>query len=113
MTGSISIVGGGLAATIACAEKGLRVTLYEAHRTLGGRARSTEPPYVANDGTHVFYSDGERFRWLARRCLVQPFTRPTLRELAGARFRYGGRVHGLPPAGLVRMVTHPRVGGTG
>ncbi len=104
----ITIVGGGLAgltAAIACAEKGMRVTLYEAHRTLGGRARSTEPPYVANEGTHVFYSDGEPFRWLARRRLVQPFTRPTLRELARARFRYGDRLRAVPPGGLVRMVT--------
>jgi phytoene dehydrogenase-like protein len=107
MTAHITVVGGGLAgltAAIACAEKGMRVTLYEAHRTLGGRARSTERPYVANDGNHVFYADGEPFRWLARRRLVQPFTRPTLRELARARFRSGDRLRALPPAALARMV---------
>src|SRR5207302_1876984 len=63
MTTHVTVVGGGLAgltAAIACAEKGARVTLYEAHRTLGGRARSTEAPYVANDGTHAFYADGGR-----------------------------------------------------
>lgn len=108
MTTHVTVVGGGLAgltAAIACAETGARVTLYEAHRTLGGRARSTEPPYVANDGTHAFYSDGEPFRWLARRGLVQPFTRPTVRELRLARFRHEGRLRAVPPAGLVRMIS--------
>ena len=45
MTNSITIVGGGVAgltAAIACAERGLGVTLHEAHRTLGGRAMSTD-----------------------------------------------------------------------
>src|SRR5256885_16645632 len=108
MTTHVTVVGGGLAgltAAIACAEKGARVTLHEAHRTLGGRARSTEAPYVANDGTHAFYSDGEPFRWLAQRRLVQPFSRPTLRELRLARFRQGDRLRAVPPAGGIRMIS--------
>jgi len=108
----ITIVGGGLAgltAAIACAERGLAVTLYEAHGTLGGRARSSAAPYVANDGTHVFYADGEPYQWLARRGLVGPTTRPTLRELARARFRHGDRLHALPPGPLVRMLTRRRL----
>ncbi|MDG4798116.1 NAD(P)-binding protein [Micromonospora sp. WMMD1082] len=112
MTRNITVIGGGLAgltAAIACAENGSTVTLHEAHRTLGGRARSTTAPYVANDGPHVLYSDGEPFRWLARRGLVRPFTRPDLRALARARFRHHDRLHGLPPAGLRRMLVRRRL----
>jgi flavin-dependent dehydrogenase len=49
----ITVVGGGLAgmvAAITAAEQGAKVHLYEAHQSLGGRARSTPPPFVANDG---------------------------------------------------------------
>ncbi|WP_432985908.1 FAD-dependent oxidoreductase [Dactylosporangium sp. CA-233914] len=112
MRQSITIVGGGLAgltAAIAAAEQGLDVTLYEAHRTLGGRARSTPAPYVANDGTHVLYSDGEPFRWLAARGLVQPCSRPAPGELARFRFRHGGRVRATPPLALLRALAHRRV----
>jgi len=112
MTTHITIVGGGLAgltAAIACAENGLRVTLHEAHHELGGRARSTSGPYVANDGTHALYSDGEPFRWLARRRLVQPCARPTMRELAKARFRYGDRLRAVPPSALLRMLSRRSV----
>jgi phytoene dehydrogenase-like protein len=108
MTAHITVVGGGLAglaAAVACAEAGARVTLYEAHHALGGRAQSTEPPYVANDGTHVFYADGEPFRWLERRGFVQPFTKPTLAEVARFRFRHQGRLRALPPRSLLRAAT--------
>jgi phytoene dehydrogenase-like protein len=109
MTSHITVVGGGLAgltAAIACAEAGRRVTLHEAHQTLGGRAQSTEPPFVANDGTHVFYSDGEPFRWLKRHGFVQPFTQPTPAELARFRFRYRDRLQVMPPRALLRMVVN-------
>ncbi len=112
MTEHISVIGGGLAgltAAIACAESGSTVTLYEAHRTLGGRARSTTAPYVANDGPHVFYSDGEPFQWLDRRGLARPFTRLTLRALARSRFRHGDRLRPVPPASLLRMLTRRRL----
>jgi phytoene dehydrogenase-like protein len=107
MTSHITVVGGGLAgltAAVACAEAGAQVTLHEAHQTLGGRAQSTEPPFVANDGTHVFYSDGESFCWLQRRGFVQPFTKPTPAELARFRFRYRDRLHAMPPRALLRMI---------
>jgi phytoene dehydrogenase-like protein len=112
MTTHVNIVGGGLAgltAAIACAEHGLKVSLYEAHSSLGGRARSSTGPYVANDGTHVFYSDGEPFRWLARCGLVQPFTRPTLREIAGLRLRHNGRLRAVPPGPVLRMMARRRL----
>ncbi|WP_433242092.1 NAD(P)-binding protein [Streptosporangium sp. CA-135522] len=111
MTREISIIGGGLAgltAAIACAEGGARVTVHEAHRTLGGRARSTAAPYVANDGTHVFYSDGEPWRWMAARGLVGPFRRPALGEIAKARFRHDDRLTARPPWSLVRAITTGR-----
>ncbi|MFJ2032762.1 phytoene desaturase family protein [Streptosporangium sp. NPDC087985] len=111
MTSEITIIGGGLAgltAAIACAEGGARVTVHEAHRTLGGRARSTAAPYIANDGTHVFYSDGEPWRWMAARGLVQPFRRPTLGELVRFRFRHGDRLTSAPPWPLMRAITAKR-----
>jgi cation diffusion facilitator CzcD-associated flavoprotein CzcO len=57
----VTVIGGGLGglvAAIRCAEQGLPVTLHEARRQLGGRARSTGPPFVANDGPHGLYADG-------------------------------------------------------
>ncbi|WP_329084381.1 MULTISPECIES: phytoene desaturase family protein [unclassified Streptosporangium] len=108
----ITIVGGGLAgltAAIACAEGGARVTLHEAHREPGGRARSTAAPYVANDGTHVFYSDGEPWRWLAARGLVRPYTRLTPGMLARSRFRHGGRLSGMPPLSLLKALARRRL----
>ncbi|MBB4936363.1 phytoene dehydrogenase-like protein [Streptosporangium album] len=111
MTQKITIIGGGLAgltAAIACAEGGARVTVHEAHRALGGRARSTAAPYVANDGPHVFYSDGEPWRWMAARGLVQPFRRPALGELARFRFRHGYRLTSAPPWPLVKAITTRR-----
>jgi phytoene dehydrogenase-like protein len=107
----ITVIGGGLAgltAAIACAEGGAQVTLYEAHEALGGRARSTARPYVANDGPHAFYSDGAPWRWLAARGLVRPYARPGWRALWRARFRWQG-TPGLPPGPLLRMVSHRRL----
>ncbi|MFD8529615.1 NAD(P)-binding protein [Streptosporangium canum] len=111
MTQEITIVGGGLAgltAAIACAEGGARVTVHEAHRTLGGRARSTAAPYIANDGTHVFYSDGAPWRWMAARGLVQPFRRPAPGMLARLRFRHGDRLTAKPPWALLGAIVARR-----
>ncbi|MFE3458567.1 phytoene desaturase family protein [Nocardiopsis aegyptia] len=99
----LTVVGGGLAgltAAIAGAEKGAHVTLFEAHPTLGGRARSTPAPYVANEGPHVLYSDSAPFSWLAKRGLLPPLRRISPRALAGSRVRFRGRL-GAPPAGLL------------
>jgi flavin-dependent dehydrogenase len=75
----LTVVGGGLAglvASIACAEAGAQVHLYEAHATLGGRARSTPPPFIAQDGPHVLYDDGLLWAWLAERDLNGPAAHP-------------------------------------
>ena len=77
-------------ASIACAEAGAKVRLYEAHATLGGRARSTPPPFITNDGPHVLYDDAPLWAWLAERHLSDPAARPPLGALAGFRFRRRG-----------------------
>ncbi|WP_087102375.1 NAD(P)-binding protein [Nocardiopsis sp. JB363] len=107
----LNVVGGGLAgltAAIAGAERGAEVTLFESHATLGGRARSTDPPYVANDGPHVLYSDGAPYVWLKRRGLIPPSKALPLRATLGVRWRYRGRVGG-PPAGVLRAATRRRL----
>ena len=66
----LQIIGGGLGGLVAAveaAERGAAVRLLEAHDTLGGRARTSPPPYVAHEGPHVLYSDGPTWAWLARR----------------------------------------------
>jgi hypothetical protein len=107
----INIVGGGIAGLVAanaCAEAGVQVTLREAHHTLGGRARTTAAPYIAHEGTHVFYSDGPPWRWLTERGLVGPSARVSWREIKGVRLRRDGALRMTPPADLVRMVTDRR-----
>src|SRR4051812_4146814 len=97
----ITVVGGGLAglvAAITAAEAGAVVDLHEAHPMLGGRARSTQGPYVANLGPHVVYCDGPLWAWLDERRLTRPFRKPPMH---GLRFRHGGRIHRTPPAGMV------------
>jgi monoamine oxidase len=104
---TITVVGGGLAgltAAIACAEQGASVVLHEAHSTLGGRARSTPAPYIANDGTHAFY-DGAPWRSLATRDLVQPAARLGVRQMVQLRIRNGGKLRRTPPASVTAMVT--------
>ena len=105
----LTIVGGGLAglvAAIASAETGARVRLYEAHQTLGGRARSSGPPYIAQDGPHVLYDNGPLWAWLAERELIGPAARTPIGALAAFRFRRQGRLRRLPHAGIVRLLAH-------
>ena len=104
----ITVVGGGLAglvAAITCAEGGATVELFEAHRFLGGRARSAEGPFVANLGPHVLYSDGPFWSWLAERGLVGDEPR---NPLGGFRIRYRGELRRTPPATLVRALAAVR-----
>jgi phytoene dehydrogenase-like protein len=103
----VTVVGGGLAgmvAAIAAAEQGAKVHLYEAHQTLGGRARSTPPPFIANDGPHALYDNGEFWPWLAERDLIARPARVPLGALAGFRFRWQGRLRHRPPAAVLRLL---------
>lgn len=97
----ITVIGGGLAgliAAITCAEGGANVRLIEAHRELGGRARSTDGPYKANLGPHAIYTGGVLWDWLTTRDLMPPLARPLL---TGVRFHYDGAVHRTPPLSLI------------
>jgi phytoene dehydrogenase-like protein len=99
--GEITVIGGGVAgltAAITCAEGGAEVRLFEAHETLGGRARSTEAPYKANLGPHAIYKGGVLWDWLSRRGLMPPLAKP---PLTGVRFHYEGAVHRTPPLSLI------------
>jgi len=97
----ITVIGGGVAgltAAITCAERGAPVRLFEAHETLGGRARSSDGPYKANLGPHAIYTGGVLWEWLTARNLMPPLARPLL---TGVRFRYEGAVHRTPPLSLI------------
>lgn len=105
------MIGGGLAglvASIAAAEAGARVRLYEAHSTLGGRARTSPPPYVAHDGPHVLYADGPLWAWLREREVLGDAPGVPLRVAAVSYFRHDGRLHRRPPLPLIRMLTTGR-----
>jgi hypothetical protein len=93
---AIAVIGGGLAGLIAaieCAEAGAPVTLYEAQGLLGGRARSTDGPYIANLGPHALYSDGATWRWLSARRLTGSARRS---PLTGTTFRLRGERRSFP-----------------
>jgi phytoene dehydrogenase-like protein len=103
----ITVVGGGFAgltAAITCAEAGAHVTLYEAHDTLGGRARTTEGAYRTNEGPHAFYASGPHWTWLTQRGLTGPLAKTPPRDGARPRFRYGGRLRRMPPLGVMRLL---------
>jgi len=100
----ITVVGGGLGglvAAISCAEGGARVRLLEAHRQLGGRARSSTGPFRANLGPHVVYDDGPLWTWLVERGLAGDEPRSPVR---GIRFRHKGELRRTPPASVLRIV---------
>ncbi|MBB5958628.1 phytoene dehydrogenase-like protein [Saccharothrix tamanrassetensis] len=111
MAREIVVIGGGLAgltASIACAEAGAAVTLHEAHSTLGGRGRTTPPPYVAHEGAHVFYADGPHWTWLVERNLIGDLAGIPARAALVAGFRYRGKLRRRPFPGLLRMIRDRR-----
>ncbi|GGW53530.1 FAD-dependent oxidoreductase [Streptomyces xantholiticus] len=106
----ITVIGGGfagLAAAITAAECGARVSLYEAHHTLGGRARTSEGPYRTNDGPHALYNRGPHWTWLKQRGLLGPLAPLPLLEGARLRFRRDGALHRTPPLGVLRLARRP------
>jgi len=101
-TRNVTVVGGGLAglvSSIAAAELGASVTVHEAHRRLGGRARATTGEFVANHGPHALYADGTLWQWLRERDLLVPVAKPQLR---GLRLRHQGGARRTPPLALTR-----------
>lgn len=104
MDSDLTIIGGGLGgliAAITAAEAGAAVELHEAHAGLGGRARTSGGPFLANLGPHALYADGPLWRWLAERDLLAPVARPLAH---GFRFRWRSSLRRVPPAALVRAL---------
>src|SRR5215217_4664799 len=116
----VTVIGGGLgglAAAITAAEGGASVILHEAHRTLGGRWRSTPVRrkaadhlsedarvFRAHEGPHVIYRDGPTWAWLKRRGLLGVTCRVPVGAIARFRFWHEGRVRRVPPSGFLRAL---------
>ncbi|MET9731362.1 FAD-dependent oxidoreductase [Streptomyces sp. NPDC006458] len=103
----ITVVGGGFAgltAAITAAEAGARVTVYEAHHTLGGRARTAEGPYRTNEGPHALYSGGPHWTWLRGRDLIGPLAPLPPLEAARLRLRHHGVLRRTPPFAMLKLL---------
>ncbi|MER6099270.1 NAD(P)-binding protein [Streptomyces sp. NPDC001728] len=102
----LTIIGGGFAgltAAITAAEAGLKVTVREAHDTLGGRARTAEGPYATNEGPHALYRGGPHWTWLRQRGLLGPLAPLPAADALRLRFHRAGALRRTPPPGLLRQ----------
>ncbi|MFI6562956.1 NAD(P)-binding protein [Streptomyces sp. NPDC050534] len=105
----ITVIGGGLAgltAAVTAAEAGAKVTVYEAHHTLGGRARTAEGPYRTNDGPHALYSGGPHWSWLRQRDLLGALAPIPPLEAARLRLRHHGALRRTPPFAMLKLLRH-------
>ncbi|WP_328426799.1 FAD-dependent oxidoreductase [Streptomyces sp. NBC_00443] len=103
----ITVIGGGFAgltAAITAAEAGAKVTVYEAHHTLGGRARTTEGPYRTNEGPHALYNAGPHWAWLKQRDLIGPLAPLPPLEAARLRLRHRGVLRRTPPFAMLKLL---------
>lgn len=103
----ITVIGGGFAgltAAITAAEAGAKVTVYEAHHTLGGRARTAEGPYRTNEGPHALYSGGPHWAWLKQRDLIGPLAPIPPLEAARLRLRHRGVLRRTPPFAMLKLL---------
>ncbi|MEV0225757.1 FAD-dependent oxidoreductase [Streptomyces sp. NPDC050704] len=106
-THHITIVGGGFAgltAAITAAEAGAKVTVYEAHHTLGGRARTAEGPYKTNEGPHALYKGGPHWTWLKQRGLLGELAPLPPLEAARLRLRHKGTLRRTPPFAMLKLL---------
>ena len=105
----ITVVGGGLGGlvtAIGAREAGLDVDLFEARARLGGRARSSSAPYVANWGPHALYRDGSLWAWLRDRRLLPPTVKPPVRK--PLLMRHHGELRRVPPLELLTGLARTR-----
>ena len=103
----ITVIGGGFAgltAAITAAEAGAEVTVYEAHHTLGGRARTAEGPYRTNEGPHALYSGGPHWTWLRQRDLIGPLAPIPPLEAARLRLHHKGALRRTPPFAMLKLL---------
>ncbi|MFJ8107500.1 FAD-dependent oxidoreductase [Streptomyces sp. NPDC096132] len=103
----LTVIGGGFAgltAAIAAAEAGAKVTVYEAHHTLGGRARTAEGPYRTNEGPHALYNGGPHWTWLKQRDLIPPLAPLPALEATRLRLRHHGVLRRTPPFGMLKLL---------
>ncbi|MGP4046405.1 FAD-dependent oxidoreductase [Streptomyces sp. 2A115] len=103
----ITIIGGGFAgltAAITAAEAGAKVTVYEAHHTLGGRARTAEGPYRTNEGPHALYKGGPHWTWLQQRDLIGELAPLPPLEAARLRLRHKGALRRTPPFAMLKLL---------
>ncbi|MEU9876343.1 NAD(P)-binding protein [Streptomyces phaeochromogenes] len=106
-THRITVIGGGFAgltAAITAAEAGAKVTVYEAHHTLGGRARTAEGPYKTNEGPHALYKGGPHWTWLSQRDLIGELAPLPPLEAARLRLRHKGALRRTPPFAMLKLL---------
>ncbi|MEU2281936.1 NAD(P)-binding protein [Streptomyces sp. NPDC013178] len=104
---TLTVIGGGFAgltAALAAAEAGARVTLHEAHHTLGGRARTADGPYRTNEGPHALYNGGPHWTWLRQRDLIGPLAPLPPLEAARLRLRHRGVLRRTPPFAMLKLL---------
>lgn len=109
----ITVIGGGFAgltAALTATEAGAAVTLYEAHHTLGGRARTAEGPYRTNEGPHALYSGGPHWTWLRQRDLIGPLAPLPPMEAARMRLHHKGVLRRTPPFALLKLLSRRTAG---
>ena len=103
----ITVIGGGFAgltAAVTAAETGAKVTVYEAHHTLGGRARTGEGSYKTNNGPHALYSGGPHWTWLKQRGLLGPLSPIPALEAARLRLHHKGALRRTPPFAMLKLL---------
>ena len=77
--------------------EGAKVTVHEAHHTLGGRART-------NEGPHALYNGGPHWAWLRQRDLIGPLAPLPPLEAARLRLRHQGVLRRTPPFAMLKLL---------